>query len=52
MSLLSEFLPLTPRETLMDSPGFHGPVNIGLDEMISINDQAEMVMKIVLISSI
>lgn len=31
---------------LMDSPGFHGPVNIGSDEMISINDLAKMVMEI------
>ena len=30
----------------MNSPGFHGPVNIGSDEMISINSLAKMVMKI------
>ncbi len=31
---------------LMDSEDFHGPVNIGSDEMISINGLAEMVMDI------
>lgn len=31
---------------LMDSQNFHGPVNIGSDEMISINGLAEMVMDI------
>jgi GDP-D-mannose 3',5'-epimerase len=31
---------------LMDSPGFHGPVNIGSDEMISINELAKIVMEI------
>ncbi len=31
---------------LMDSENFHGPVNIGSDEMISINGLAEMVMHI------
>ena len=25
---------------LMESPGFHGPVNIGSDEMVTINDLA------------
>ena len=31
---------------LMDSENFHGPVNIGSDEMISINNLAKMVMEI------
>lgn len=31
---------------LMDAKNFHGPVNIGSEEMISINQMAEMVIKI------
>ncbi|MFA6908619.1 MAG: NAD-dependent epimerase/dehydratase family protein [Patescibacteria group bacterium] len=31
---------------LMDSPDFNGPVNIGSEEMVTINKLAEMVMKI------
>lgn len=31
---------------LMDHPDFHGPVNIGSEEMVSINELAELVMKI------
>jgi GDP-D-mannose 3',5'-epimerase len=31
---------------LMDSPDFHGPVNIGSEEMISINNLAQMVIDI------
>lgn len=31
---------------LMDHPTFHGPVNIGSDEMVSINGLAEMIMQI------
>jgi GDP-D-mannose 3', 5'-epimerase len=33
-------------QRLMDSSGFMGPVNIGSEEMISINDLAKMTMKI------
>ena len=31
---------------LMDSDGFHGPVNIGSDEMVTINQMARMIMEI------
>ncbi len=31
---------------LMDSPDFHGPVNIGSEEMVSINRLAELVMEV------
>jgi len=31
---------------LMDHPDFYGPVNVGSEEMVSVNDLAEMVMKI------
>lgn len=31
---------------LMDSPDFHGPVNIGSDEMVTINKLAEIVMEV------
>lgn len=33
-------------EKLMQSPTFHGPVNIGSEEMVSINQLAEIVMSI------
>lgn len=31
---------------LMDSPNFHGPVNIGSEEMVTINQLAQLVMEI------
>jgi GDP-D-mannose 3',5'-epimerase len=31
---------------LMEHPGFHGPVNIGSEEMVTINQMANMIMKI------
>lgn len=37
---------LTGISKLMESTDFHGPVNIGSDEMVSINQLAEMVIKI------